>query len=89
MLRGDRPLVRWRSSANGQRRLYIDFGRRWAPRFLYPYRGTRFETPDFAVGVLSPVEVEVRDRQPRTLRDYKRWAVLHEYQTSPGYTGKN
>lgn len=131
LARGDQKLgtVRSRASANGSPRWFIDFGRRWGPRFLYSYRGTRFDTREFAIGVLSHVAIEVAksrdladilsefapessgdsdlemwvgrwielfekkvkagDRQPRTLRDYKRWAGLHAYQSGEVYRTKN
>jgi integrase len=95
-------------------RYKIDFGRRWAPRYLYSFRGARFESRAMADAILAHVHMEVSkgralddvlselaphqsatsgvdnllvewldlfrkkvkagDRQPRTLREYERWA---------------
>ena len=115
MARGERRIgtVRSRTGSEGER-WFIDFGRRWAPRFLYSFRGVRFENAHMAEAILAHIELEVAkprplgdilselapeasadgsietlvdewleiferkvrigDRQPRTLRDYQRWA---------------
>ena len=73
MARGDQKLgkVRSRTFSSGSQGWYIDFGRRWAPRFLYSYRGIRFETRDFAVGVLSHIQVEVAKSRFRILTEHR------------------
>jgi integrase len=95
-------------------RFKIDFGRRWGPRYLYSFRGARFESKEMAEAILAHVHMEhakgralddvlselaphqsatsgiehllaqwldlfrkkvkAGDRQPRTLREYERWA---------------
>ena len=116
MARGERKLgkVVGYGGAKGSTRYKLDFGRRWGPRFLYSFRGVRFESEHMAEAILAHVHMEVAkgraledvlselapqqsatsriesllrrwlelfgkrvaagDRQPRTLREYARWA---------------
>ena len=124
---GHRRAMTWAAMARGEIRIgnvvgygdhgtrfKIDFGRRWKPRYLYSFRGARFESREMAEAILAHVHMEVAkgralddvlselaphqsatsgvdqllerwldlfrrrvragDRQPRTLRDYERWA---------------
>ncbi len=60
MAKGERRIgqVRSRPGKDGER-WYIDFGRRWGPRFLYSFRGVRFESEHMAEAILSHVEMEI------------------------------
>ena len=114
MARGDVQVGKVVEYGDHSPRYKIDFGRRWAPRYLYSFRGARFESREMAEAILAHVHMEVSkgralddvlselaphqsatsgvehllkqwldlfrkkveagDRQPRTLREYERWA---------------
>ena len=43
-------------------RFKIDFGRRWGPRYLYSFRGTRFESKEMAQAILIAPDAAFLDR---------------------------
>src|SRR5689334_4535685 len=61
-------------------RYKIDFGRRWAPRYLYSFRRARFESREMAEAILAHVHMEVS--KGRALDDVLSELAPHQSATS-------